>query len=87
MLNLRAVLLITEADNMFASLFLSPHQQVLGNELAQEDRSEGSAKYSSWVGMVYPLLISSTMVLLTVKMHDLIKVLEIWFNQNWGCQN
>ena len=37
--------------------------------------------------MVYPLLISSTMVLLTVKMHDLIKVLEIWFNQNWEYQN
>ena len=87
MLNLPAVLFIIEADNLFALLFLSPYQQVLGDDLAQEARNEGSAKYSSWVGMVYPLHIYSTMVLFTVKMHDLMKVLEIWFNQNWGCQN
>jgi len=85
MLNLLAVLFITEADNLFASLFLSPYQQVLGDDLAQDARNEGNDKYSSWVGTIYPLLISSTMVLLTVEMHDLITVLEKWYNQNWGC--
>ena len=49
---------------------------MLGDDLGQEARNEGSDKYSSWVGMVYPLLISSTMVLLTVKMHDFMTVLE-----------
>ena len=35
--------------------------------------------------MVYPLLISSTMVFLTVRMHDLITLLEKLYNINWGC--
>ena len=60
---------------------------MLGDDLAQESRNKDSDNYSSWVGMVYPLLISSTMVLLTVKMHDLITVLEIWFERHLGCEN
>ena len=39
MLNILAVLFITEADNLFASLFLSPYQQVLGDDLAQNARN------------------------------------------------
>ena len=49
---------------------------MLGDDLAQESRNKDSDNYSSWVGMVYPLLISSTMVLLTVKMHYFMTVLE-----------
>ena len=57
---------------------------MLRDELVQEARNEDSAKYSAWVGLVYPLLISSTMVLFTVKMHDLIKVLEIMVQSKLG---
>ena len=85
MLNLLAVLFITEADNLFASLFFSPYQQVLGDELAQEAKNEVYDKYSSWVVMVHPLMVSLTMVLLTVNMHGVMKLVGIWFNLKWGC--
>ena len=35
--------------------------------------------------MVHPLMVSSTMVLLTVNMYDVLNLVEMWFNLKWGC--
>ena len=83
MLNLLAVLFITEDFNMFASLLLSPDQKRLGDELAQKARNEGYDKYSSWFGIVHSIIVPSTMVLLTVRMHHLMKLIK---DEKMECQ-
>ena len=85
MLNLLAVLFVTEADNLFASLLLSPDQQMLGDKLAREARNEGYDKYSSWVGIVHSLMVSSIMVLLFANMHHLMNLFDSIHNEPWGC--
>ena len=60
-LNLLAVLFITEADNMLANLFLSPGRHSLSNELVQETKQDSNFTCPLWVPKSRAIIISSLM--------------------------
>ena len=70
-LNLLAVLFITEADNMLANLFLSPGRQSISNELVETTIRESSKKCPLWVPKVRAVIVSVVLYIMVLNIENI----------------